>query len=221
MVVEAGDDMRLLAARHLAGGTAGRAPRARDRPRPGRLRTPPATRSATGRLALARGWHVARMNMRGAGDAEALCPRLYNAGLDGDLWPCSPHWPRHTDTLVVVGFSLGANLALLGPGPRWRSPPRRPRGRGRGLATPRPRRLRGRHRTPVEPPVPVLLRPQPQARPTAAASGCGLSSTKPAASAACAPSASTTTSSPRAYGGDTRARRSTTPPPAPARGSRA
>ncbi|HEX9203389.1 MAG TPA: alpha/beta hydrolase, partial [Vicinamibacteria bacterium] len=40
---------------------------------------------STGRLAFARGWHVLRMNMRGAGDGEALCPRLYDAGLDLDL----------------------------------------------------------------------------------------------------------------------------------------
>ena len=68
---------------------------------------------ATGRLALARGWHVARMNMRGAGDAEALCPRLYNAGLDGDLLAVLAALAPHAPALAVVGFSLGANLALL------------------------------------------------------------------------------------------------------------
>jgi predicted alpha/beta-fold hydrolase len=68
---------------------------------------------ATGRLALERGWHVARMNMRGAGDAEALCPRLYNAGLDGDLLAVLAALASHTPTLAVIGFSLGANLALL------------------------------------------------------------------------------------------------------------
>jgi predicted alpha/beta-fold hydrolase len=112
LVVEAGDDVRLLArvtwqegrrdARpalvivHGLGGcdSAGYA-------------------VATGRLALARGWHVARMNMRGAGDAEALCPRLYNAGLDGDLLAVLAALALHTGTIAVVGFSLGANLALL------------------------------------------------------------------------------------------------------------
>jgi predicted alpha/beta-fold hydrolase len=68
---------------------------------------------ATGRLALQRGWHVVRMNMRGAGDAEALCPRLYNAGLDGDLLAVLAALAPHTPVLAVVGFSLGANLALL------------------------------------------------------------------------------------------------------------
>jgi len=68
---------------------------------------------ATGRLAFAQGWHVARMNMRGAGDAEALCPRLYNAGLDCDLMAVLAALAPHTRALAVIGFSLGANLALL------------------------------------------------------------------------------------------------------------
>jgi predicted alpha/beta-fold hydrolase len=51
--------------------------------------------------------------MRGAGDAEALCPRLYNAGLDGDLLAVLAALAPHTPALAVVGFSLGANLALL------------------------------------------------------------------------------------------------------------
>ena len=112
LVVEAGDDVRLLA---------------RVTWQEGRRDAHPALvivhglggcdaagyAVATGRLALARGWHVARMNMRGAGDAEALCPRLYNAGLDGDLLAVLAALAPHTDTLAVVGFSLGANLALL------------------------------------------------------------------------------------------------------------
>ncbi len=40
---------------------------------------------STSEHAWARGFHVVRVNMRGAGDGEKLCPRLYNAGLDGDL----------------------------------------------------------------------------------------------------------------------------------------
>lgn len=68
---------------------------------------------ATGRLAYERGWHVVRMNMRGAGDAESICPRLYNAGLDGDLLAVLAMLAPHTGALAVVGFSLGANLALL------------------------------------------------------------------------------------------------------------
>jgi predicted alpha/beta-fold hydrolase len=68
---------------------------------------------ATGQLALARGWHVARMNMRGAGDAEALCARLYNAGLDTDLLAVLGALAPEAGPIAVVGFSLGANLALL------------------------------------------------------------------------------------------------------------
>ncbi|MCG6921974.1 MAG: alpha/beta fold hydrolase [Acidobacteria bacterium] len=68
---------------------------------------------STGRLAFARGWHVVRMNMRGSGDGEALCPLLYNAGLDGDLLHALEAVSSLVPRLAVVGFSLGANLALL------------------------------------------------------------------------------------------------------------
>jgi hypothetical protein len=68
---------------------------------------------ATGQLALSHGWHVVRMNMRGAGDAESVCPRLYNAGLDGDLLAVLAVLAPDAGALAVVGFSLGANLALL------------------------------------------------------------------------------------------------------------
>jgi predicted alpha/beta-fold hydrolase len=68
---------------------------------------------ATGRLAYARGWHVVRMNMRGAGDGEALCPLLYDAGLDTDLLSSLSALSSLVSRISVVGFSLGANLALL------------------------------------------------------------------------------------------------------------
>jgi hypothetical protein len=71
---------------------------------------------ATGALAFARGWHVVRMNMRGVGDSEALCPRLYNAGLDCDLVAVLERVARETPRLAVAGFSLGGNLALLALG---------------------------------------------------------------------------------------------------------
>jgi predicted alpha/beta-fold hydrolase len=112
LVVEAGDDVRLLARVSWQEGQ-------RDR-RPVLVIVhglggcdAAGYAVATGRLARAHGWHVARMNMRGAGDAEALCPRLYNAGLDGDLLAVLAALAKHTRTLAVVGFSLGANLALL------------------------------------------------------------------------------------------------------------
>jgi hypothetical protein len=66
-----------------------------------------------GRHAYARGWHVVRMNMRGCGGGEALCPLLYNAGLDTDLLAVVDEIARRSRRVAVAGFSLGANLALL------------------------------------------------------------------------------------------------------------
>ncbi len=71
---------------------------------------------ATGRMAWARGWHVLRMNMRGAGDGCALCQRLYNAGLDGDVVAVLRAAARLLPRIALVGFSLGGNLALLALG---------------------------------------------------------------------------------------------------------
>ena len=71
---------------------------------------------ATGRQAWGLGWHVVRMNMRGAGDSVTLCPRLYNAGLESDLLAALAAVGRETPRLAVVGFSLGANVALLAAG---------------------------------------------------------------------------------------------------------
>ncbi len=71
---------------------------------------------STGELAFARGWHVVRMNMRGSGDGEDLCPLLYNAGLDGDLLAVLHTVARLVPRMAVVGFSLGANLTLLAAG---------------------------------------------------------------------------------------------------------
>jgi uncharacterized protein len=68
---------------------------------------------STGRLAHRRGWHVVRMNMRGSGDGEALCPLPYNAGLDTDLLAALSALASLAPRIGVVAFSLGANLALL------------------------------------------------------------------------------------------------------------
>ncbi len=68
---------------------------------------------ATGALAYGRGWHVVRMNMRGAGDSARIYAGLYNAGLDVDLIVALEAVARETPRVAVVGFSLGANLALL------------------------------------------------------------------------------------------------------------
>lgn len=71
---------------------------------------------ATGAYAYGLGWHVLRMNMRGAGDSARICPRLYNAGLDTDLVAALDAVTRVAPRVAVVGFSLGANLALLALG---------------------------------------------------------------------------------------------------------
>jgi predicted alpha/beta-fold hydrolase len=73
---------------------------------------------ATGALAYRRGWHVVRMNMRGAGDSARVYAGLYNAGLDLDLLAALGAVAAETPAVGVVGFSLGANLALLALGRR-------------------------------------------------------------------------------------------------------
>ena len=71
---------------------------------------------ATGGLAWSRGWNVVRMNMRGAGAGADLCPRLYHAGLDCDLLSVLGILEKRAHRIAIVGFSLGANLALLALG---------------------------------------------------------------------------------------------------------
>jgi len=71
---------------------------------------------ATGVLAHAMGWHVVRMNMRGAGDSARVYAGLYNAGLDLDLVAAMAAVAAHTPRIAVIGFSLGGNLALLALG---------------------------------------------------------------------------------------------------------
>jgi predicted alpha/beta-fold hydrolase len=68
---------------------------------------------ATGLLAYQRGWHVARMNMRGAGDSARMSARLYNAGLDLDLLAVLQALAARAPRIGISGFSLGGSLALL------------------------------------------------------------------------------------------------------------
>jgi uncharacterized protein len=68
----------------------------------------------TGRWALARGWAVARVNLRNCGGTELLATTLYNAGQSEDadavLASLEAHdWPR---PYALMGFSLGGNIVV-------------------------------------------------------------------------------------------------------------
>ena len=78
---------------------------------------------ATGLLAWSRGWHVARMNMRGAGDSARLSARIYNAGLDVDLLAIVKMLAGRFANIGIAGFSLGGSLALLTLGRQAREVP--------------------------------------------------------------------------------------------------
>jgi predicted alpha/beta-fold hydrolase len=71
---------------------------------------------ASGLLAFAQGWHVVRMNMRGAGDSLDLCARLYHAGLDADVRAAAGAILREAPRVALLGFSLGGNQSLLAMG---------------------------------------------------------------------------------------------------------
>jgi predicted alpha/beta-fold hydrolase len=79
---------------------------------------------AAGLLAYRRGYHVLRMNMRGAGDSEGLCRGLYNAGLDQDLLSVLERAAGETPAVAAAGFSLGASLMLLTLGRRREALPK-------------------------------------------------------------------------------------------------
>ncbi|MDP9000846.1 MAG: alpha/beta fold hydrolase, partial [Myxococcota bacterium] len=60
------------------------------------------------------GWHVVRLNLRGAGDSIADAPQLYHAGLTEDLRVAIEHVAAcdQVDGLALVGFSLGGHVVL-------------------------------------------------------------------------------------------------------------
>lgn len=68
---------------------------------------------STGLHAFAAGWHLVRMNMRGAGDSFQICPRLYNAGLEVDLVAVARSVAAQTPRVALFGASLGGNHVLL------------------------------------------------------------------------------------------------------------
>jgi predicted alpha/beta-fold hydrolase len=112
LVVEAGDDVRILARVSWQPGPREERPALVLLHGLGGSDQSPYLYS-TGAFAYSRGWHVVRMNMRGAGDGEALCPRLYNAGLDSDLLAVVEAVSRAVPRVAVAGFSLGGNVSLL------------------------------------------------------------------------------------------------------------
>lgn len=69
-----------------------------------------------GRHAHAAGYHVIRMNMRGAGGSYEICPRLYHAGLEVDLIAVIRSVAAETSRIALFGASLGANHVLLALG---------------------------------------------------------------------------------------------------------
>ncbi len=73
--------------------------------------------------AFAAGYHVIRMNMRGAGDSFTLCPRLYHAGLETDLTAVARRVAGDTPRIGLFGASLGANHVLLALGRSGRHVP--------------------------------------------------------------------------------------------------
>jgi predicted alpha/beta-fold hydrolase len=71
---------------------------------------------AMGLHAYAAGYHVVRANMRGAGRSFEICPRLYNAGLEGDLIAVARRVADETPRVALFGASLGGNHVLLALG---------------------------------------------------------------------------------------------------------
>ena len=66
--------------------------------------------------AYAAGYHVIRMNMRGAGGSFEICPRLYHAGLEMDLVAMARAVAKDIPRIGLFGASLGGNHVLLALG---------------------------------------------------------------------------------------------------------
>ncbi|MFO0670445.1 MAG: alpha/beta fold hydrolase [Polyangiaceae bacterium] len=63
---------------------------------------------------LAAGYHVARLDLRGAGESLADAPSLYHAGLSSDLDAVAAYLATdaRVSAVALLGFSLGGNLVL-------------------------------------------------------------------------------------------------------------
>ena len=71
--------------------------------------------------ALARGLNAIRLNVRNCGGAELLAPTLYHSGLTEDLRKVVEQLAP--EPVVIVGFSMGGNIALKLAGEWAGAPP--------------------------------------------------------------------------------------------------
>ena len=81
---------------------------------------------ALAHVALTRGLRVIRLNIRNCGGTEHLAPTLYHSGLTDDLRAVVEQ--LDPEPLVIVGFSMGGNIALKLAGEWGDSPPANVRG---------------------------------------------------------------------------------------------
>ncbi|MGH9465777.1 MAG: YheT family hydrolase [Terriglobales bacterium] len=74
----------------------------------------------TAAIALERGWHVIRMNVRGCGEGEPRCATLYNSGMSADV-AAAVAWVAgraQVQGVALAGYSMGGNLVLKYAGER-------------------------------------------------------------------------------------------------------
>jgi uncharacterized protein len=76
--------------------------------------------------ALAAGWNVVRMNMRSCGGTDHLAPTIYHSGRSGDVAKVMERIIAEQDveSIALVGYSMGGNLALKLSGEYGATPPR-------------------------------------------------------------------------------------------------
>ncbi len=75
--------------------------------------------------AFREGMNVVRMNMRNCCDSEALTPTLYHSGLSADVGAVARHFQARygLESIALVGYSMGGNLALKLAGEWGKRPP--------------------------------------------------------------------------------------------------